>query len=43
VSVPVEEADNQPRVGILLRDVFPELPVKVSIRPRTTSAAPRPG
>jgi Lon-like protease len=43
VSVPVEEADNQPRVGILLRDVFPELPVKVSIRTQNNIGGPSAG
>jgi Lon-like protease len=31
VPVRVEAADSQPRVGIVLRDLFPELPVKVTI------------
>ena len=34
VAVQVQEVDDQPRVGILLRDVFPELPVKVTHRHR---------
>ena len=31
VSVQVQAADNQPRVGVVLRDLFPDLPVKVTI------------
>jgi len=31
VPVRLEEVDGQPRVGVLLRDVFPPLPVTVSI------------
>jgi PDZ domain-containing protein len=31
VSVQVQAADNQPRVGVVLRDLFPTLPVKVTI------------
>jgi len=43
VSVPVEEADNQPRVGVLLRDLFPELPVKVSIQTQNNIGGPSAG
>ena len=43
VSVPVQEADNQPRVGILLRDLFPELPVKVSIQTQNNIGGPSAG
>ena len=31
LSVRIEAVDNQPRVGVVLRDLFPELPVKVTI------------
>jgi Lon-like protease len=31
VSVLVQAADNQPRVGVVLRDLFPDLPVRVTI------------
>ena len=43
VSVPVQEADNQPRVGILLRDLFPDLPVKVSITTQNNIGGPSAG
>ena len=43
VSVPVQVADNQPRVGILLRDLFPELPVKVSIQTQNNIGGPSAG
>jgi Lon-like protease len=43
VSVPVQEADNQPRVGILLRDLFPELPVTVSIQTQNNIGGPSAG
>ena len=43
VEVPVEEVDNQPRVGILLRDLFPELPVKVSIETQNNIGGPSAG
>jgi Lon-like protease len=43
VSVPVQEADNQPRVGILLRDLFPDLPVKVSITTKNNIGGPSAG
>ena len=43
VSVQVQEADGQPRVGILLRDLFPELPVKVSIETENNIGGPSAG
>jgi PDZ domain-containing protein len=43
VSVQVQAADNQPRVGILLRDLFPELPVKVSIQTQNNIGGPSAG
>ena len=43
VSVPVQEADNQPRVGILLRDLFPDLPIKVSITTQNNIGGPSAG
>jgi PDZ domain-containing protein len=43
VSVQVREADGQPRVGILLRDLFPVLPVKVSIETENNIGGPSAG
>jgi Lon-like protease len=43
VSVQVREADGQPRVGILLRDLFPDLPVKVSIETQNNIGGPSAG
>jgi Lon-like protease len=43
VAVPVQLADNQPRVGILLRDLFPELPIKVSIQTQNNIGGPSAG
>ena len=43
VSVQVQEADDQPRVGILLRDLFPDLPVKVSIETQNNIGGPSAG
>ena len=43
VSLQVQEADGQPRVGILLRDLFPELPVKVSIETENNIGGPSAG
>ena len=43
VSVQVQEADGQPRVGILLRDLFPDLPVKVSIETENNIGGPSAG
>ena len=41
--VQVQEVDDQPRVGILLRDVFPELPVKVTIETENNIGGPSAG
>ena len=43
VSVPVQQADNQPRVGVLLSDLFAELPVKVSIETENNIGGPSAG
>ena len=43
VSVEVQEVDDQPRVGILLQDVFPELPVKVTIDTENNIGGPSAG
>jgi Lon-like protease len=43
VTVQVQEADNQPRVGVLLRDLFPRLPVKVSIQTQNNIGGPSAG
>jgi PDZ domain-containing protein len=43
VPVPVERVENQPRVGILLRDVFPDLPVKVTIETQNNIGGPSAG
>jgi Lon-like protease len=43
VTVQVRESDNQPRVGVLLRDLFPELPVKVSIQTQNNIGGPSAG
>jgi Lon-like protease len=43
VSVPVELDDGQPRIGILLRDLFPELPVKVRIETENNIGGPSAG
>ena len=43
VSVQVRDADGQPRVGILLRDLFPDLPVKVSIETQNNIGGPSAG
>ena len=43
VSVEVQELENEPRVGILLRDLFPELPVKVSIDTENNIGGPSAG
>jgi PDZ domain-containing protein len=42
-SVQVREADGQPRVGIMLRDLFPDLPVKVSIETENNIGGPSAG
>jgi Lon-like protease len=43
VAVEVQEVDDQPRVGILLQDVFPELPVKVTIDTENNIGGPSAG
>ena len=43
VSVEVQEVEDQPRVGILLRDVFPDLPVKVTIQTQNNIGGPSAG
>jgi Lon-like protease len=43
VSVQVQEADDQRRVGILLRDLFPDLPVKVTIETENNIGGPSAG
>jgi PDZ domain-containing protein len=43
VPVPVERVEGEPRVGILLRDLFPDLPVKVSITTLNNIGGPSAG
>jgi PDZ domain-containing protein len=43
VSVEVQEVEDQPRVGVLLRDLFPDLPVKVSIQTQNNIGGPSAG
>ena len=43
VTVKAEEADGEPRVGIVLRDLFPELPVKVTIETENNIGGPSAG
>ena len=43
VSVEVQEVENEPRVGILLRDLFPDLPVKVTIDTQNNIGGPSAG
>jgi PDZ domain-containing protein len=43
VPVRVDLVDGQPRVGIVLRDLFPELPVKVSIETENNIGGPSAG
>jgi Lon-like protease len=43
VAVAAEEVDGEPRVGILLRDLFPELPVKVTIETENNIGGPSAG
>jgi Lon-like protease len=43
VSVEVQEVEDQPRVGILLRDLFPNLPVKVTIQTQNNIGGPSAG
>jgi Lon-like protease len=43
VSVQVQETDDQPRVGIVLRDLFTDLPVKVTIDTENNIGGPSAG
>jgi Lon-like protease len=43
VAVAAEDVDGQPRIGILLRDLFPELPVKVTIETENNIGGPSAG
>ena len=43
VSVRVEALEGQPRIGIVLRDLFPDLPVKVSIETENNIGGPSAG
>ncbi|HEY6707080.1 MAG TPA: S16 family serine protease [Actinomycetota bacterium] len=43
VSVEVQEVEDQPRVGVLLRDLFPDLPVKVTIQTQNNIGGPSAG
>jgi PDZ domain-containing protein len=43
VAVPLQQVDGQPRVGVLLRDVFPALPVEVSIETQNHIGGPSAG
>jgi Lon-like protease len=43
VTVKAEEVDGEPRVGIVLRDLFPELPVKVTIETENNIGGPSAG
>jgi PDZ domain-containing protein len=43
VAVTTQEVDGEPRVGILLRDLFPELPVKVTIETENNIGGPSAG
>jgi len=43
VSIQLEQVDGQPRVGVLLRDLFPSLPVKVSIETQNHIGGPSAG
>ena len=43
VAVKAEEVDGEPRVGIVLRDLFPELPVKVTIETQNNIGGPSAG
>ena len=43
VPVPLQQVDGEPRVGIVLRDLFPELPIKVSIETRNHIGGPSAG
>ena len=43
VPVPVEQVEGEPRVGVVLRDLFPRLPVKVSITTQNNIGGPSAG
>jgi Lon-like protease len=43
VPVSLQQVDGEPRVGIVLRDVFPSLPVKVSIETQNHIGGPSAG
>ena len=43
VAVPLQQVDGEPRVGVLLRDVFPALPVEVSIETQNHIGGPSAG
>jgi Lon-like protease len=43
VSVEVQEVESEPRVGILLHDLFPDLPVKVTIETQNNIGGPSAG
>jgi PDZ domain-containing protein len=43
VPVPLQQVDGEPRVGIVLRDLFPSLPVKVSIETQNHIGGPSAG
>jgi PDZ domain-containing protein len=43
VPVTLQQVDGEPRVGIVLRDVFPSLPVKVSIETQNHIGGPSAG
>jgi Lon-like protease len=43
VAVRVESLEGEPRIGILLRDLFPELPVKISIETENQIGGPSAG
>jgi PDZ domain-containing protein len=43
VPVPLQQVDGEPRVGIVLRDLFPELPIKVSIETQNHIGGPSAG
>jgi len=43
VPVQLQQVDGEPRAGIVLRDVFPELPVKVSIETQNHIGGPSAG
>ena len=43
VPVPLQQVDGEPRVGVVLRDVFPALPVEVSIETQNHIGGPSAG